>query len=426
MPENTESMLESTEPIRQFDGHVVQRRYDGRRVPLMVVGICCAVLAVTFLSGFTYVLFLQPSHATSGLFAFQDAVGDVSDHRADVSLPIYLPDLDTRSSRIPVKITGVLANGSAFDKDTYVSRDGKGLRLEPGTYELHVTGSPISSSGVMYSIPGNGINIVIGDDLVVSIDPPDFMSFGVISAIDITEEQIAAACEFIKNDPERTQYADTLAEQVRDRRSEAIRAAEAASAARTETARVVAEQGYKVPEVQQISEPDWQDTSDYNTDANTDTGGESSSANNSGGGSSNNNTSSSGNNSGYSNYDTGSNNYGQSTSGDNSGYSDYSGTGDTGYSGNSGSSSPSYSEPDIAPVDTGGSGGGSTGTEDSGYSPSDTGYSGGSSSGSGDSGYGGGEPIFDVSGGIVDADSTAVDTATGDSASNETSADVSE
>ena len=203
----------------RFAGHSVRRRVDGRRLPVMIAGVFCAVLAVICLSGFTYILFLHPTgNSMNSRYYAQAATKDISDNRADITLPLDVPDLDVRGSRVPIRVDGTLADGSEFGQDAFVSNDGKGLRLEPGSYEVYVMGSPISASGVMYIYPSEHINVVVSEDLTVSYDPVTFMTFGVLGALEVSDEQIEQARAFIVNDPDRMQYADTLAAAVRERR----------------------------------------------------------------------------------------------------------------------------------------------------------------------------------------------------------------
>lgn len=224
------------------DGYVAQRQPDSRSTPKMIGAIISAAVAVVFLSSFILMLFLKPTHTASAVISEGDEEINVTDQRAGITLPIYIPELDNRGSRIPVSITGTLADGSGFAKETYVAKDGSGLLLEPGSYELQVSGSPISSAGVMYKAPDESIKIEVSDDLVSSYSPDGFMDFSVIAALDITDEQIDAACDLIRKDPERTQYADSIAEAVRGRRDEAIAANKAAEAAKVEAVRVTSEQ----------------------------------------------------------------------------------------------------------------------------------------------------------------------------------------
>lgn len=224
------------------DGYVAQRQPDSHSTPKMIGAIISAAVAVVFLSSFILMLFLKPTHTASAVISEGDEEINVTDQRAGITLPIYIPELDNRGSRIPVSITGTLADGSGFAKETYVAKDGSGLLLEPGSYELQVSGSPISSAGVMYKAPDESIKIEVSDDLVSSYSPDGFMDFSVIAALDITDEQIDAACDLIRKDPERTQYADSIAEAVRGRRDEAIAANKAAEAAKVEAVRVTSEQ----------------------------------------------------------------------------------------------------------------------------------------------------------------------------------------
>ena len=244
MDKNLYDATSETPSVRDwFDGHSVRRPFDARRIPLMIAGVFCAVLAVVCLSGFTYILFLHPSgDYMSSRHAYTIAAKDIADNRADVTLPLYVPDLDVRGSRVPVKVVGTLSDGTPFDQDAFVSNDGKGLRLSPGTYETYVMGSPISAAGIMYVIPDTHIMVTVADDLTVSYEPVVYMTFGVLGALDVSDEQIEQARAFIINDPDRMQYADTLAEAVRERRNEAQKEIEAANAARQEAAKAVAEQ----------------------------------------------------------------------------------------------------------------------------------------------------------------------------------------
>ncbi len=351
-----------------YEGHTVMRLSDTPRVSTVVFGIICATFAVVCLSCFVFMLFLKPSHTASAIISEgNDEIGNVSDQRAGIALPIYIPELDSRGSRIPVAITGTLKDGSEYSKDTYVSNDGSGLLLEPGSYELRVSGSPISSTGVMYKEPEESIEITVTDDLMSSYSPDGFMSFGVIAAIDITDEQIDAACELVKNDPERTQYADGLAERVRERRDEAVAAYKAAEAAKVEAARVVAEQQLIVNRNQQQQESTSQVTQLTNQDG---TESNSSSSNYNGNYSGNSSSGSAGTS------ETEDGIYEEETT---------SGSGSSGYSGEDSGSGTDVSE-DGGQTSGSGSGSGSGSTDSGSYSGESASAKGGNSSGGGDTG----------------------------------------
>lgn len=234
----------------RYNAYMVEDRFTGtedgasdkHNTPKMIGAIISAVVAVVFLSSFILMLILQPTHTASAVISEGDEEINITDQRAGITLPIYIPELDNRGSRIPVTITGALADGSGFAKNTYVAKDGSGLLLEPGSYELQVSGSPISSTGVMYKAPDESIKIEVSKDLVSSYSPDGFMDFSVMAALEITDEQIDAACDLVRKDPERTQYADSIAQAVRVRRDEAIAANKAAEAAKVEAVRVTSEQ----------------------------------------------------------------------------------------------------------------------------------------------------------------------------------------
>ena len=241
--------MQEYEPVRvedRFAGHSVQRPLNNKSVPQIVGAIACAAFAITCLSGFSYVLFLKPSQGTTLMSYKQGVAESFDDNRATVSLPLYVPELDNRSSRVPIKLSGTTKSGENVYKDTYVSKDGSGLRLEPGSYEISITGMPIASSGVVYNNPGVTIAVEVGEDFSVSNSMSDYVTFSPIAALTITDEQIDAACAFVRADPERTQYTDQLADAARERREEAQKAEEAAKKAREEAERIAAEEKEKL------------------------------------------------------------------------------------------------------------------------------------------------------------------------------------
>ncbi len=365
--------MQTYEPVSvedRFAGHSVQRPLSNKSVPQLVGAIACAAIAIMCLSGFSYVLFLKPSQNTTVLDAYkQGAAESFDDNRAAVSLPLYVPELDNRSSRVPIKLTGTTKAGEGVDKDTYVSKDGSGLRLEPGSYEITLVGMPIASSGVVYSNPAVTFNVEVGEDFSVSNSVSDYVTFAPIGALAVTDEQIDQACAFVRADPERTQHADSLAEAARERREEAIKEQEAAQKAKEEAERVAAEEKEKLKIVE--SEADKQKQQE--------------------------NQSQEGNRDNYN--DGGSNNQGSQddyTDGQQSG-----GSSDSGQTGGSGGGSSSDTGSGSGSGGSSGDTGGSStpiGGSDGGSSGGD---SGGSSGGSGDSGAGGGTEAPSGGGGAV-------------------------
>lgn len=341
--------MQEYEPVRvedRFAGHSVQRPLNNKSVPQIVGAIACAAFAITCLSGFSYVLFLKPSQGTTLMSYKQGVAESFDDNRATVSLPLYVPELDNRSSRVPIKLSGTTKSGENVYKDTYVSKDGSGLRLEPGSYEISITGMPIASSGVVYNNPGVTIAVEVGEDFSVSNSMSDYVTFSPIAALTITDEQIDAACAFVRADPERTQYTDQLADAARERREEAQKAEEAAKKAREEAERIAAEEKEKLKIVETEADKQRQQQESQPQE------------NNGGGSNEGGNTSNPG--------------------GQNDGGGEQQGGGTP-----SGGGNPSGGDTGGSGTDTGGSG------TDSGGSGTDTGESGGSTGGSGGSTSGG-------------------------------------
>lgn len=142
----------------------------------------------------------------------------------DIVVPVEAEDLNGAGSRIPVQVTGTVADGSEYNVTSYLSVEGTGIKLSQGTYELRVAASPICGNGVMYHVPGDVVSIVILGDGTCIRNPDAPIVFSVMEALDMTEEQISASLQFVFDDPERTEMAEALGNSARKRRDDAVEA----------------------------------------------------------------------------------------------------------------------------------------------------------------------------------------------------------
>lgn len=142
----------------------------------------------------------------------------------DIVVPVEAEGLNGAGSRIPVQVTGTVADGTEYNVSSYLSVEGTGIKLSQGTYELRVIASPICGNGVMYHVPGDVVSIVILGDGTCMRNPDTPIVFSVVEALDMTEEQISASLQYVFDDPERTEMAEALGNSARKRRDDAVEA----------------------------------------------------------------------------------------------------------------------------------------------------------------------------------------------------------
>ena len=156
-----------------------------------------AFLAVSVIAAITLSL---------GIFAclYRQAQTDAGAHvQHDVTFVIQADDLDRRSSRIPVRISGTDIDGNAVDMTTYLAREGVDTQLVNGNYTIEVLGSPISRSGVIFQTPAEPVEFTVED---LAADEgyvlPSELALGFEPLEEATKEQVDAALEFAQDDPE--------------------------------------------------------------------------------------------------------------------------------------------------------------------------------------------------------------------------------
>lgn len=204
-----------------------------------IVAICCAVAGVISLAILAFV-FLAPPSKSSTIQAGSNDSELQQTSGIKVAVPVSIPSLDDRGSRIPVHVSGKTESGVEINEDAYISHDGNGLKLEVGTYEVRAAGSPISVDGVIYVVPDKSITITFVDGLVFTQNTSEKLTFTEIAPQDMTLAQINAAYDWAAKDPERGDRAGSLLEAARKRRSAAVAEIEAKAKAE-EQARATAE-----------------------------------------------------------------------------------------------------------------------------------------------------------------------------------------
>ncbi|MDO4807827.1 MAG: hypothetical protein Q4A07_11340, partial [Coriobacteriales bacterium] len=214
---------QSTWSSMQRNGNRSREQKKPRSKATTIVGIALAAVAVVCLGILAFVLFgPNRSSSSSTVGTSTSLVGQGSATGLKVAIPVSVPGLDAKGSRIPVHVSGQTSSGVAVDEDAYIGHDGNGLLLEPGTYDVRAVGSPISADGVLYTIPDKSITVNFVDGLVFTKNSSEKITLREISAEDTTIAQINAAYEWVTKDPERSDRAEELLEAARNRRAEAV------------------------------------------------------------------------------------------------------------------------------------------------------------------------------------------------------------
>ena len=162
-------------------------------------------------------------------------------------------DTSAGASRLPLHITGKEERGHKVDVVDYVDSKGDGVKLRRGKYKAEVAASPIAADGTIYAVPGDEIDLKIGEKTAekkavdggsVSLDP--------IEATEVTDDEVAAAKKYAEEDKDAkkdglTFDADALATAATKRRDDAV----AAKQAEEEAKRQAEEAAKKAAEAKQ-------------------------------------------------------------------------------------------------------------------------------------------------------------------------------
>lgn len=137
------------------------------------------------------------------------------------------------ASRLPVQVKGTDVSGSAVDEVQFVDSDGQGLSLRQGEYALTVPASPISVDGTIYNVSNTTVEVSFTTkDESKEIDATGNGGFELspIAAAEVTDEQIAIACEYAQKDTgDGAPSADALKAIAVKRRDDAVAAAKKAA-----------------------------------------------------------------------------------------------------------------------------------------------------------------------------------------------------
>lgn len=162
-------------------------------------------------------------------------------------------DTASGASRLPVRVTGTNADGDV-DEVQYVSSDGAGLVLLPGTYDLVVAASPIAADGSIYTVPSTSFSVALDTGADVDPESPDVpaspdevppVDFDASSDVridlsradmaEVSDGEVNAALDYLERDDELgTASADRLKDALTSSRDKALaqkREAEEAAAA---------------------------------------------------------------------------------------------------------------------------------------------------------------------------------------------------
>ena len=169
-----------------------------------------AAAVVGVLLGFAVFALRAPSSAPS-----EDAPATQAAQKVAVTVPVEAEGLDGSGSRIPMRVTGTTESGAEVDRVAFVSPTARRIKLEPGDYEVSVIESPISAQGVLYTVPETTLHIVLDAEALESgktepveetlvLEPRDMAS--------VTDEEIEAALEYVRDDAKRAERADELSQ----------------------------------------------------------------------------------------------------------------------------------------------------------------------------------------------------------------------
>ncbi len=157
-----------------------------RRAPMIAVIIASVLVVLVLGSYLLWQTFMAPSSATT---------------THAIVLPVEAEGYsDATSTPIPLQVTGTTSAGEEINETAYLSADGTGLKLEPGTYSVQVAASPLSEDGTFYEMPDASYEITVGNDLAAgeSLSLPDgqAVKLDVADPTTVTDQQRADAEQY--------------------------------------------------------------------------------------------------------------------------------------------------------------------------------------------------------------------------------------
>ena len=225
-----------------------------RRSKAVIAAGLVAVLALGGTAGYYFGVYAPGQRrAAAQKLSYERAHGLVY-----VAIDVSGDGWDTASgaSRLPVRVTGTNADGDV-DEVQYVSSDGTGLVLLPGTYDLAIAASPIAADGSIYTVPSTSFSVALDSGADVDSESPDVPAspdeVGEVPPVDfdassdvrvdlsradmaeVSDDEVNAALDYLERDDELgTASADRLKDALASSRDKALaqkREAEEAAAA---------------------------------------------------------------------------------------------------------------------------------------------------------------------------------------------------
>lgn len=148
------------------------------------------------------------------------------------AVTVELPDMgiDQGGTTIPIAVTGEDADGAFIDETAFLSTGTSPIELMQGSYTVAFPSCVMTAAGDLYTPPTATFEIIVPDDLANGeaftqvVDASDGLVFTKVEPIDVTDEQIQQAFDYLMRDPEMEAQAEELRQLVVAKREEAIEA----------------------------------------------------------------------------------------------------------------------------------------------------------------------------------------------------------
>lgn len=170
-------------PVVQQASETAPKKSRNKKVPIIIAVVCVLIVAAVAI----------------GIFATHQAKVHEETH---VTTPVefvftYTGDQAEQPIGVPLLIQGTDLDSNHVEQQVLATTTGENLELLAGTYTISVVGDPVSKNGVVYQAQGNGtqelvIPVPSGNTAIQPIVPDLDITFAVIPAKEITDQQIEA------------------------------------------------------------------------------------------------------------------------------------------------------------------------------------------------------------------------------------------
>lgn len=120
-------------------------------------------------------------------------------------------DYDSLSTRIPLVITGIDAEGNEVQTEGFINAEGEGVALAPGSYTASIPASPIRSNGGMYSVPTATYSFKVPNNEEELITVDQAIVLIPLNTAEVTEDKIDNAYSWAMKDTANTSVAEANA-----------------------------------------------------------------------------------------------------------------------------------------------------------------------------------------------------------------------